>query len=105
MREEMNMRLASKFWKILSLGAVLLLTSEIAAQAQPFGVPVRIVNTMGRCLDVAGAINANGTNVQIWDCNGSVAQIWTLSPGGQIRNTMGRCLDVSGAINVQGGNV
>ena len=33
-----------------------------------------------RWIDVAGAVNANGTNVQIYDCNGTVAQIWHMPP-------------------------
>ena len=31
----------------------------------------------GRCLDAdLNTINANGTKVQLWDCNGSAQQIW-----------------------------
>lgn len=101
----MNSKLAASCGKVLSIGAILLLFSEVGVRAQPFGVPVPIVNIMGRCLDVAGAVNANGNNVQIWDCNGTVAQVWTFSPGGQIRNAMGRCLDVAGAVNATGTNV
>ncbi|MGE0459411.1 MAG: ricin-type beta-trefoil lectin domain protein [Bauldia sp.] len=101
----MNTGLASRYWKVLSIGAVLLMTGEVALQSQPFGVPVPIVNVQGRCLDVAGAVNANAVNVQIWDCNGTTAQVWTFQPGGQIRNTMGRCLDVAGAVNANGTNV
>src|ERR1700733_1544623 len=36
----------------------------------------------GKCIDVAGAGTANGTAVQLYDCNGSAAQQWTLSSGG-----------------------
>jgi hypothetical protein len=93
--------------KAMLIGAVLATASVFSTtvKAQPFGVPVPIINIMGRCLDVAGAVNANGTNVQIYDCNGTVAQVWTFSPGGQIRNAMGRCLDVSGAVNANSSNV
>ncbi|MEV1177634.1 RICIN domain-containing protein, partial [Nonomuraea sp. NPDC049784] len=31
----------------------------------------------GRCLDVNGASQANGAQVQIWDCNGQANQQWT----------------------------
>lgn len=72
------------------------------AIAQNFGP---VVNTMGRCLDVAGRVNANGTNVQIFDCNGTDAQDWAFLPNGSIRNIMGRCLDIAGAVNANGANV
>ncbi|MFD5073915.1 lectin [Streptomyces sp. NPDC058371] len=49
----------------------------------------------GKCVDVAGASSANGTPVQIYDCNGSTAQKWTVSSDGTIR-ALGKCLDVTG---------
>ena len=33
-----------------------------------------------RCLDVPGAQGTNGLQLQIWDCNGSTAQAFRLSP-------------------------
>ncbi|MEW1720401.1 family 16 glycosylhydrolase [Streptomyces sp. NPDC093109] len=47
----------------------------------------------GKCVDVAGANAANGTAVQLYDCNGTVAQQWTLAADGSIR-ALGKCLDV-----------
>ncbi|KAF8981382.1 hypothetical protein BDQ17DRAFT_1337346 [Cyathus striatus] len=39
-----------------------------------------------KCLDVKGAVYANGTPVQIYDCNGTPAQSWSINRGGtQIR--------------------
>ncbi|KAH6885095.1 carbohydrate-binding module family 13 protein [Coprinopsis sp. MPI-PUGE-AT-0042] len=35
----------------------------------------------GQCLDVRGAVFANGTPVQIYDCNGTPAQNWTINHG------------------------
>ncbi|KAG6886767.1 hypothetical protein C0992_002478 [Termitomyces sp. T32_za158] len=34
-----------------------------------------------KCLDVRGANFTNGTPVQIYDCNGSDAQMWNIMPG------------------------
>jgi lysophospholipase L1-like esterase len=50
----------------------------------------------GKCVDVAGAATASGTPVQLYTCNGTDAQKWTLVPGagGAIR-ALGGCLDVS----------
>jgi hypothetical protein len=54
----------------------------------------------GKCVDVAGANSANGTAVQLYDCNGSAAQQWTVA-NGQIQ-ALGKCLDVSGANSANG---
>ncbi|MET7317147.1 MULTISPECIES: RICIN domain-containing protein [Streptomyces] len=47
----------------------------------------------GKCVDVAAANSANGTQVQLYDCNGTAAQQWTVGSGGTIR-ALGKCLDV-----------
>ena len=51
-----------------------------------------------RCLDVPGAATANGTLLQIWDCNGGANQQWTLNSNGSVvGRESGLCLDVVGA--------
>ncbi|MGW4520242.1 ricin-type beta-trefoil lectin domain protein [Amycolatopsis sp. NPDC004378] len=55
----------------------------------------------GKCMDVAGANSANGTAVQLYDCNGSGAQQWTVGTGGTIR-ALGKCLDVTGQSTADG---
>jgi hypothetical protein len=62
-------------------------------------------NVMGRCLDVAGGVNADRTNVQIYKCNGTKSQKWTYTGKKEIRNVMGRCLDVAGGVNANRTNV
>ncbi|MGV9342229.1 lectin [Streptomyces sp. NPDC003688] len=47
----------------------------------------------GKCVDVAAANSANGTPVQLYDCNGTAAQQWTVGSDGTIR-ALGKCLDV-----------
>jgi beta-glucanase (GH16 family) len=49
----------------------------------------------GICLDVAGAATANGTPIQLANCNGNTAQQWTVGTDGTVR-ALGKCLDVSG---------
>ncbi|MCB9654073.1 MAG: RICIN domain-containing protein [Deltaproteobacteria bacterium] len=65
-----------------------------------------IRNANGKCVDVhAGCMNANGCNVQVWDCNNAPQQTWTVA-NGQIRNANGKCLDVhAGCMNSNGCNV
>ncbi|KAF9449374.1 carbohydrate-binding module family 13 protein [Macrolepiota fuliginosa MF-IS2] len=51
--------------------------------------------TLNKCLEVRGDVLANGTPVQIFDCNGTPAQQWTLNPGAtsvRVANTT-FCLD------------
>ncbi len=55
----------------------------------------------GKCMDVAGANSANGTAVQLWDCNGTAAQQWTRGANGSLR-ALGKCLDVSGGSTANG---
>jgi hypothetical protein len=48
----------------------------------------------GRCLDVPGAGQTDGTNVQIWDCTGGTNQRWTLTDNKQLTVYGNKCLDV-----------
>ncbi|MFE2033468.1 ricin-type beta-trefoil lectin domain protein [Streptomyces scopuliridis] len=58
----------------------------------------------GKCLDVAGGASANGTAVQLYDCNGSTAQRWTVGTDSTIRS-LGKCLDVTSASTANGAKV
>ncbi|WP_405538886.1 glycoside hydrolase family 19 protein [Streptomyces sp. NBC_00075] len=53
----------------------------------------RITGLAGKCVDIAGASSANGTAVQIYDCNGTSAQLWS-NPGDGTLRALGKCLDV-----------
>src|SRR5882757_3662460 len=57
----------------------------------------------GKCVDVAGANPANGTQVQLWTCNGSSAQTWTVGTGAV--QALGKCLDVAAAGTANGTKV
>jgi hypothetical protein len=48
----------------------------------------------GRCLDVVGAAQANGTKVQLWDCNGQANQRWTATGAAELRVYSGKCLEL-----------
>ncbi|MGW2873295.1 ricin-type beta-trefoil lectin domain protein [Kitasatospora sp. NPDC001225] len=45
------------------------------------------------CLDVSGNGTANGTPVQMWECNGGDAQKWTYN-GYKLQAANGKCLDL-----------
>ncbi|WP_369220767.1 arabinofuranosidase catalytic domain-containing protein [Streptomyces sp. R39] len=52
------------------------------------------LSTLGRCLDIVGNGTANGTKVELWDCNGVGGQKWVQQTDGSLLNPQsGRCLD------------
>lgn len=80
-------------------------SSRVLSQGQ-FTVPTgtrtgAVTGVGGKCVDVAGASSANGTAVQLYDCNGSAAQSWTVGSDGTLR-ALGKCLDVTGQGTVNG---
>ncbi|MFD3533296.1 lectin [Streptomyces sp. NPDC058664] len=58
----------------------------------------------GKCLDVDNAQTADGTKIQVWTCNGSAAQRWSV-PGDGTLKALGKCLDVSGGGSADGTRV
>ncbi|MBB4909602.1 glycosyl hydrolase family 18 protein [Actinophytocola algeriensis] len=67
----------------------------------PTGRTGPITGIGGKCVDVASASSANGTAVQLWTCNGSNAQSWTVSSDGTLR-ALGKCMDVTAAGTANG---
>ena len=64
----------------------------------------QIVGYGGKCVDVAGANSANGTQIQLYTCNGTAAQSWTVGTDGTIR-ALGKCMDVAAAGTANGTKV
>ena len=56
-----------------------------------------VVGLAGKCLDVAGAQSADGTAVQLYRCNATSAQRWTVTTTGTL-TALGKCLDVRGGV-------
>jgi hypothetical protein len=63
--------------------------SRAPAFVQTTGVVLAIG---GKCLDVADGLSDNGGEVEIFSCNSSAAQSWTLAPDRTFR-ALGKCLD------------
>jgi alpha-L-fucosidase len=55
----------------------------------------------GKCLDDNGGSNADTTRIQLWDCNGTVAQNWTIAGDGTVR-IFGKCMDIYGGGSANG---
>ncbi|WNI18520.1 ThuA domain-containing protein [Actinacidiphila sp. ITFR-21] len=58
----------------------------------------------GKCVDIAAASSANGTAVQLYDCNGTNAQNWTVVSDGSLK-ALGKCMDVTSAGTANGSKV
>ncbi|WP_020140572.1 endo-1,4-beta-xylanase [Streptomyces sp. 351MFTsu5.1] len=53
----------------------------------------------GRCVDVPNAGTADGTQVQLYDCNNGTNQQWTSTSAGELRVYGNKCLDAAGTGN------
>ncbi|MCW2935293.1 MAG: Ricin lectin, partial [Actinomycetia bacterium] len=59
----------------------------------------------GLCVDVRGANSANSTPVQVYTCNGTSAQSWTVVTAGSLLQALGKCLDIIGGGTANGTKV
>ena len=59
----------------------------------------------GKCIDVAGASSANGTAVQLYDCNGSPAQQWSVGNTDGTFRALGKCMDVADGSTTNGAKI
>ncbi|MEU8716184.1 family 16 glycosylhydrolase [Streptomyces sp. NPDC048663] len=71
-----------------------LVVDSVSVTTSDTSTGAAIKGLAGKCADVAGANSANGTPVQLYDCNGSAAQKWTVGSDGTVR-ALGKCLDVT----------
>lgn len=63
-----------------------------------------ITGIAGKCVDVAAANTANGTAIQLYTCNGTNAQRWTVGTDGTIR-ALGKCMDVTSGSTANGAKI
>src|SRR3954470_20427325 len=59
----------------------------------------------GKCIDIAGASSANGAKVQLYDCNGTGAQTWSVGNTDNSIKALGKCLDVTAAATANGAKI
>jgi Alpha-1,3-glucanase catalytic domain D1/Ricin-type beta-trefoil lectin domain/Alpha-1,3-glucanase catalytic domain D2 len=64
-----------------------------------------ITGIAGKCVDISGGNSNAGTAVQLYTCNGTAAQRWTVNADGSLRALGSNCLDVSGGGTVDGTKV
>ncbi|MEU7872223.1 family 16 glycosylhydrolase [Dactylosporangium sp. NPDC049140] len=58
-------------------------------------------NESGRCIDIPSANPVDGARLQVWDCNGTGAQQWTIGSDGTVR-ALGKCMDAAAAGTANG---
>lgn len=80
---------ASTYVQQFDVQGLRLLASGAGAVLAPQG---KVTGIGSKCLDVKGGKAANGTQIQLYTCNGSAAQSWILGKDGTLR-ALGKCLD------------
>jgi len=64
-----------------------------------------ITGYQGLCVDVRGANSANFTPVQVYTCNNTSAQQWTVVQAGSTLHALGKCMDINGGGTADGTTV
>ncbi|MGA5303350.1 chitosanase [Nucisporomicrobium flavum] len=87
-----------------ALGGVLIPAAAVAYGLLPASAATAgpIKGLGGKCVDVAAANSANGTAIQLYDCNGTNAQTWTVGNADNSIQALGKCLDVTAAGTADG---
>ena len=63
--------------------------------------PITAGDATNVCVDDNGGSTANGSKIEMWGCNGTGAQNWTVASNGTLQ-VEGGCLDVTGAGTANG---
>jgi hypothetical protein len=80
-------------------------TSGGGSTPPPTGSTGPITGYEGLCVDVRGANSADFTPVQVYTCNGTNAQQWTVVQAGSTLQALGKCLDINGGGTANGTTV
>jgi beta-glucosidase len=70
--------------------------SGVTVTYNPGTAATGITGLGGKCIDVAAANTANGTTIQLYDCNGTNAQTWTVGSDQTVR-ALGKCMTAQGS--------
>ena len=66
------------------------------------GATGQITGYGGLCIDDRGASTANFNPVQVYTCNGTAAQQWTVVQAGSTLHVLGKCMDINGGGTADG---
>ncbi|NDZ82803.1 hypothetical protein G3I19_30580 [Streptomyces sp. SID10853] len=85
----------------LSALAMAVATGVVGVPAANAAAASGTVTIGGKCLDVTDGSDANGTAIQLFDCNGGAAQQFGWADDGTAK-VLGKCLDVTGGSDANG---
>ncbi|MFK3981648.1 family 16 glycosylhydrolase [Micromonospora sp. NPDC050397] len=63
-----------------------------------------LIGLGNKCVDVPGGTPTDGSQLQLWDCNGTDAQRWSFPGDGTVR-ALGKCMDVAWGSTADGANI
>ena len=69
------------------------------------GATGQITGYGGLCIDDRSASTANFNPVQVYTCNGTAAQQWTVVQAGSTLQVLGKCMDINGGGTADGTTV
>ena len=65
-----------------------------------------LAKDQAKCIDVTGGNTADGTNIELWDCNGGGAQDWVYEDLQiKLAKSMNKCLDLKSSNTSNGTNI
>jgi len=89
----------------MSVAYVAAYSTSGGGTTNPGGTTGPITGYAGLCVDVRGASSANFTPVQVYTCNGTNAQQWTVVQAGSTLQALGKCMDINGGGTANGTTV
>ncbi|RRR71250.1 RICIN domain-containing protein [Streptomyces sp. RP5T] len=85
-------------WRTWTSAAVWQFFTQFGSGTPPTPQPTEnqqiVGQQSGRCVDINNSTTANGTQAQLWDCNGGANQRWTHTTGKQLLVYGNKCLGV-----------
>ena len=89
----------------MSVAYVAAYSTSGGGTTSPGGTTGPITGYQGLCVDVRGASSTNFTPVQVYTCNGTNAQQWTVVQAGSTLQALGKCMDINGGGTANGTTV
>ena len=89
---------------VVALGTAVFVTVAPTASAGQNPHASSLQGWAGKCIDVPHGIAAGGVQLQLWDCNGMDAQLWTATPQGR-EMALDKCMEVAGGSRDNGAKI
>ena len=96
-------------WRRRPRALVVVAAAAVAIGVGGVGITAAMASTSGaitgyggKCVDIAAASSANGAAVQLYTCNGTNAQSWTVGNTDNSIQALGKCLDAKDVSSANG---